>query len=137
MVDEAGKLMFGDQLLAIYAREVLKDHPGATIIGGMLFGLSRRARLTGLAAGAALFLALAIAGDAALFLEGTGALLESGPHHHIVGASSVSPGVLLDRFLASRPRPAAFLALLLTPLSWAAGACAAASVRRFARPARP
>ncbi|WP_027190605.1 phosphomannomutase/phosphoglucomutase [Fundidesulfovibrio putealis] len=33
VVDETGKLMFGDQLLAIYAREVLKDHPGATVIG--------------------------------------------------------------------------------------------------------
>jgi hypothetical protein len=103
----------------------------------LTFGLSRRARLTALAAGAALFLALTIAGDAALFLEGTGALLESGPHHHIAGASSVPPGVLLDRFLASRPRPAAFLALLLTPLSWVAGAWAAGSVGRFARPARP
>jgi len=33
VVDETGKLMFGDQLLAIYAREVLKEHPGATVIG--------------------------------------------------------------------------------------------------------
>lgn len=33
VVDETGKLMFGDQLLAIYARGVLKDHPGATVIG--------------------------------------------------------------------------------------------------------
>jgi phosphomannomutase/phosphoglucomutase len=33
VVDEAGRLMFGDQLLAIYAREVLKDHPGATVLG--------------------------------------------------------------------------------------------------------
>lgn len=33
VVDETGKLMFGDQLLAIYAREVLSDHPGATVIG--------------------------------------------------------------------------------------------------------
>ena len=33
VVDEAGRLMFGDQLLAIYAREVLKEHPGATVIG--------------------------------------------------------------------------------------------------------
>ncbi|MBI4806362.1 MAG: phosphomannomutase/phosphoglucomutase [Desulfovibrio sp.] len=33
VVDETGRLMFGDQLLAIYAREVLKDHPGATVIG--------------------------------------------------------------------------------------------------------
>jgi phosphomannomutase/phosphoglucomutase len=33
VVDETGRLMFGDQLLAIYAREMLKDHPGATVIG--------------------------------------------------------------------------------------------------------
>ncbi len=33
VVDETGKLMFGDQLLAIYARETLKDFPGATVIG--------------------------------------------------------------------------------------------------------
>ncbi|WP_243310239.1 phosphomannomutase/phosphoglucomutase [Fundidesulfovibrio agrisoli] len=33
VVDEAGRLLFGDQLLAIYARETLKDFPGATIIG--------------------------------------------------------------------------------------------------------
>jgi phosphomannomutase/phosphoglucomutase len=33
VVDETGKLMFGDQLLAIYAREMLKDFPGATVIG--------------------------------------------------------------------------------------------------------
>ena len=33
VVDETGKLLFGDQLLAIYARETLKEFPGATIIG--------------------------------------------------------------------------------------------------------
>ena len=33
VVDETGKLLFGDQLLAIYARDVLVAHPGATIIG--------------------------------------------------------------------------------------------------------
>ena len=33
VVDEQGRLMFGDQLLAIYAREVLKEHPGAAVIG--------------------------------------------------------------------------------------------------------
>ncbi|GAB6038550.1 phosphomannomutase/phosphoglucomutase [Fundidesulfovibrio butyratiphilus] len=33
VVDETGTLLFGDQLLAIYARETLKDHPGATVIG--------------------------------------------------------------------------------------------------------
>ncbi|NEP77036.1 MAG: phosphomannomutase/phosphoglucomutase [Okeania sp. SIO3B3] len=33
VVNEKGKLMFGDQLLAIYARKVLKQHPGTTVIG--------------------------------------------------------------------------------------------------------
>lgn len=33
VVDETGKLLFGDQLLAIYARDLLASHPGATIIG--------------------------------------------------------------------------------------------------------
>jgi len=33
VVDETGRLLFGDQLLAIYAREVLRDFPGATVIG--------------------------------------------------------------------------------------------------------
>lgn len=33
VVDETGKLLFGDQLLAIYSREMLKDFPGATVIG--------------------------------------------------------------------------------------------------------
>ncbi|GFK95680.1 Phosphomannomutase/phosphoglucomutase [Fundidesulfovibrio magnetotacticus] len=33
VVDETGRLLYGDQLLAIYAREVLKDLPGATVIG--------------------------------------------------------------------------------------------------------
>ncbi|MFP5238289.1 MAG: phosphomannomutase/phosphoglucomutase [Acidobacteriota bacterium] len=33
VVDETGRLLFGDQLLAIYARETLKDFPGATVIG--------------------------------------------------------------------------------------------------------
>ena len=32
-VDSAGRIVWGDQLLAIYAAEVLKTHPGATIIG--------------------------------------------------------------------------------------------------------
>ncbi|MCL2470039.1 MAG: phosphomannomutase/phosphoglucomutase [Alphaproteobacteria bacterium] len=31
-VDEKGRIVAGDQLVAIYAREVLRDHPGATII---------------------------------------------------------------------------------------------------------
>lgn len=31
-VDEKGQLLFGDQLLAIFARKVLKEHPGAPII---------------------------------------------------------------------------------------------------------
>lgn len=33
IVDETGRLLYGDQLLAVYAREVLRDFPGATIIG--------------------------------------------------------------------------------------------------------
>lgn len=33
VVDETGKLMYGDQLLAIYARHILQKQPGATIIG--------------------------------------------------------------------------------------------------------
>jgi phosphomannomutase len=32
VVDDEGEILFGDQLLAIMARDVLKDHPGATII---------------------------------------------------------------------------------------------------------
>ncbi len=32
-VDGQGRIVWGDQLLAIYAAEVLKTHPGATIIG--------------------------------------------------------------------------------------------------------
>ena len=31
-VDESGGIIWGDQLLAIYAADVLKDHPGATVI---------------------------------------------------------------------------------------------------------
>ena len=31
-IDEQGRVVAGDQLLAIYAMEVLKEHPGATII---------------------------------------------------------------------------------------------------------
>jgi len=33
VADEQGRLLFGDQLLAIYAREVLRERPGAVIIG--------------------------------------------------------------------------------------------------------
>ncbi len=33
VVDETGRLMYGDQLLAIYARRMLKDFPGAMVIG--------------------------------------------------------------------------------------------------------
>ncbi|MFA7166630.1 MAG: phosphomannomutase/phosphoglucomutase [Desulfoplanes sp.] len=33
VVDENGDIVYGDKLLAIYAREVLKHHPGATVIG--------------------------------------------------------------------------------------------------------
>lgn len=32
-VDEKGQLIFGDRLLILYARNVLKDKPGATVIG--------------------------------------------------------------------------------------------------------
>ena len=103
----------------------------------LTLGLSRRTRLTGLVTGLALFLALSVAGDAALFLEGTGALLEKGAHHRISGIADLPARILFERFLASRPQPAAFLALALVPLSWCAGLFAALSVRRFARPARP
>ncbi|MEF3698200.1 phosphomannomutase/phosphoglucomutase [Desulfolutivibrio sp.] len=33
VVDEKGTLLFGDRLLALFAREVLAEHPGATVIG--------------------------------------------------------------------------------------------------------
>ncbi len=33
VVDEQGSMIYGDQLLAIFAREVLQDNPGACIIG--------------------------------------------------------------------------------------------------------
>ncbi|MDQ7830777.1 MAG: phosphomannomutase/phosphoglucomutase [Desulfovibrionaceae bacterium] len=33
VVDEKGELLFGDRLLALFAREVLAEHPGATVIG--------------------------------------------------------------------------------------------------------
>ncbi|OLN26838.1 Phosphomannomutase [Desulfovibrio sp. DV] len=33
VVDGTGRLLYGDQLLAIYARAVLANHPGATVIG--------------------------------------------------------------------------------------------------------
>ena len=32
VVDDSGEMMFGDQLLVVLARDVLKSHPGATII---------------------------------------------------------------------------------------------------------
>jgi phosphomannomutase len=32
VVDDSGEIMFGDQLLVVLARDVLKSHPGATII---------------------------------------------------------------------------------------------------------
>jgi len=32
VVDGRGRILWGDQLLIIYARDILKDHPGATII---------------------------------------------------------------------------------------------------------
>ncbi len=33
VVDENGELLYGDRLLAVFAREVLAKHPGATVIG--------------------------------------------------------------------------------------------------------
>jgi len=33
VVDEKGKILFGDMLMVIFAREILKEHPGATFIG--------------------------------------------------------------------------------------------------------
>ncbi len=33
VIDEKGDILFGDQLLIIFSREILKHHPGATIIG--------------------------------------------------------------------------------------------------------
>ncbi|MCL0045693.1 phosphomannomutase/phosphoglucomutase [Nitrospinaceae bacterium] len=33
IVDEKGKILWGDQLLMIFAREILKHNPGATIVG--------------------------------------------------------------------------------------------------------
>jgi phosphomannomutase / phosphoglucomutase len=32
-VDEKGRVVYGDQLLAIFARHVLREHPGTTVIG--------------------------------------------------------------------------------------------------------
>ncbi|HEX2940585.1 MAG TPA: phosphomannomutase/phosphoglucomutase [Rhodopila sp.] len=32
LVDDKGEILFGDQLMIVFARDVLKDHPGATII---------------------------------------------------------------------------------------------------------
>ena len=32
VVDDSGKILFGDQLLVVLARDVLREHPGATII---------------------------------------------------------------------------------------------------------
>lgn len=33
VVDEGGRLMWGDQLLILFAREVLKNHPGTAVVG--------------------------------------------------------------------------------------------------------
>ena len=33
VVDEKGRIIWGDMLMVIFAREILKDHPGATFIG--------------------------------------------------------------------------------------------------------
>ena len=32
LVDETGRIIFGDELMVVFARDVLKEHPGATII---------------------------------------------------------------------------------------------------------
>ena len=32
LVDDKGRILFGDQLLVLLARDVLREHPGATII---------------------------------------------------------------------------------------------------------
>ena len=32
LIDDAGRILFGDQLLVLLARDVLREHPGATII---------------------------------------------------------------------------------------------------------
>ncbi len=32
LVDETGRVVFGDELMVLFSRDVLKDHPGATII---------------------------------------------------------------------------------------------------------
>jgi phosphomannomutase/phosphoglucomutase len=33
VVDEKGQIIYGDMLIVIFAREILKEHPGATVIG--------------------------------------------------------------------------------------------------------
>jgi phosphomannomutase/phosphoglucomutase len=33
VVDERGQIIYGDMLMVIFAREILKEHPGATVIG--------------------------------------------------------------------------------------------------------
>ncbi|MFO7876651.1 MAG: phosphomannomutase/phosphoglucomutase [Desulfovermiculus sp.] len=33
VIDEKGEVMYGDRLLAVFARNVLQEHPGATILG--------------------------------------------------------------------------------------------------------
>jgi phosphomannomutase/phosphoglucomutase len=35
VVDDMGRILWGDQLLIIFSRFILKEHPGATIIGGV------------------------------------------------------------------------------------------------------
>ncbi|HSG28738.1 MAG TPA: phosphomannomutase/phosphoglucomutase, partial [Candidatus Krumholzibacterium sp.] len=32
VIDDRGRILWGDSLLAIYARDILKDHPGASVI---------------------------------------------------------------------------------------------------------
>jgi phosphomannomutase/phosphoglucomutase len=33
VVDEKGQIIYGDMLIVIFAREILKEHPGATVVG--------------------------------------------------------------------------------------------------------
>ncbi|MEJ2723301.1 MAG: phosphomannomutase/phosphoglucomutase [Deltaproteobacteria bacterium] len=33
VVDERGQIIYGDMLIVVFAREILKEHPGATVIG--------------------------------------------------------------------------------------------------------
>jgi phosphomannomutase/phosphoglucomutase len=33
LADETGRILYGDEIMILFARDVLKDHPGATVIG--------------------------------------------------------------------------------------------------------